>query len=631
MCGICGIAFADRQCTVPVDSLRCMNETLRFRGPDAEGIHVDCGTGLGHRRLSVIDLSGGVQPMADSSGKVAVTFNGEIYNFRELRDELKTAGFQFLTTSDTEVLLLGYLHWGEAVVERLLGMFAFGIWDRDREMLLLARDRLGVKPLYWAETLRGDIVFGSQLTTVLASGMVRPRLSREAVARYITLGYVVGNDSILDGVRRLPPASLLCWRRGRKPVIRPYWNMAERWAALSAEGGNGETSRQFMPLLERAVLDRLTSDVPLGALLSGGIDSTVVVALMHRNRPQLRTFSVGFSESSFDETPWSRLAAAELGTQHYEEVARCDSPDLLLHIARHQDEPFADTSILPTHVLCRMARGHVTVALSGDGGDELLAGYVTHSADQHHRWAARVPRLAVRALQAGLDLLPENRRKLSLLYKAKQFLAGTDLDARDAHAWWRMLCNHEALGRLLGNPTGLSPSLAFEPFRAAYAEAERLSALDRMLYVDYKTYLVDDILVKVDRASMAYGLEVRSPFLDHRLVELCARMPPALKLRGKQGKFILRETAKGLVPEGVLRRGKSGFSAPVSNWLVGSWRELVHAELGAANLRSQGLLDPTQVTALVEEHESGRLDHGYLLFTLLQLTLWMGKIRPDLP
>ncbi len=430
------------------------------------------------------------------------------------------------------MLLLGYLHWGEAVVERLLGMFAFGIWDRDKETLLLARDRLGVKPLYWAATSRGDIVFGSELTAVLASGMIRPRLDREAVARYIAHGYVLGNDSILDGIRRLPPANVLRWRRGQEPVIRSYWNMAERWAALSAEAGSyetgkDETGRQFIPLLERAVLDRLISDVPLGALLSGGIDSTVVAALIRRNRPELRTFSIGFSESSFDETPWSRLAAAELRTQHHEEVARCDSPDLLLQVARHQDEPFADTSILPTHVLCRMARENVTVALSGDGGDELLAGYITHSADRYHRWAARVPRLAVRALQAGLDLLPESRRKLSMLYKAKQFLAGAHLDACDAHAWWRMLCNQERLGRLLGNPKGLSPGVAFEPFRAAYAEAERLSPLDRMLYVDYKTYLVDDILVKVDRASMAYGLEVRSPLLDHRLVELCAECRPS--------------------------------------------------------------------------------------------------------
>ena len=365
-------------------------------------------------------------------------------------------------------------------------------------------------------------------------------------------------------------------------------------------------------------------------MLSGGIDSTVVAALIRRNRPELRTFSIGFSESSFDETPWSRLAAAELRTQHHEEVARCDSPDLLLQVARHQDEPFADTSILPTHVLCRMARENVTVALSGDGGDELLAGYITHSADRYHRWAARVPRLAVRALQAGLDLLPESRRKLSMLYKAKQFLAGAHLDACDAHAWWRMLCNQERLGRLLGNPKGLSPGVAFEPFRAAYAEAERLSPLDRMLYVDYKTYLVDDILVKVDRASMAYGLEVRSPLLDHRLVELCAQMPARAEAARQSTQVHSPRDGQGPGPGGNFASRQGRVQPPVSNWLVGSWRDVVREELGAANVARQGLLDPAQVTALVEEHQSGRLDHGYLLFILLQLTLWMGKIRPEL-
>ena len=532
MCGICGIAFADRYRTVPIELLERMNATLRFRGPDAEGRHVDGGTGVGHRRLSVIDLSGRAQPMTDPSGRVTVTFNGESYNFRELRDELQAAGFQFLTASDTEVLLLGYLYWGEAVVERLLGMFAFGLWDRGQETLLLARDRLGVKPLYWAETAgRPRFRFRAD-----HRGGQRNRPARLATARRWRLpGPGLRRGQRFDP-RRRPAiaagqrAALAAGGAPRNWVGRGGRHLLEHGRTvgfLVGRRGRGDAVRQFAPLLEKAAWTGSPSDVPLGALLSGGIDSTLVVALIRRNRPQLSTFSIGFTSPASTKRAGRGWLPGNSARSTTQEIARCDSPDLLLHVARHQDEPFADTSILPTHVLCRMAREHVTVALSGDGGDELLAGYLTHSADQYHRWAARLPRLVVRALQAGLDLPPENRRKVNWLFKAKQFLAGAHLDACDAHAWWRMLSDYEQLGRLLGNPAELSPNVAFGPFRAAYAEAEPASPLDRMLYVDYKTYLVDDILVKVDRASMAYGLEVRSPLLDHRLVELCASSRPS--------------------------------------------------------------------------------------------------------
>ena len=631
MCGICGVVYADRCEQVSGEMLRKMAHTLRFRGPDGEGFHTEGGVGLGHRRLSVIDLAGGAQPMTDPSGKVTISFNGEIYNFPALRKELEAAGYAFRTSSDTEVLLLGYLHWGESVVDKLVGMFAFAIWDSRSETLLLVRDRFGVKPLYWAETPGGGLVFGSELTTVLASGLVSKQLNREAVARYLALGYVIGPESIIDGIERLPAASCLRWTRGGRPEVRLYWDMAQRWASLSEQRPRRDATEAFTALLEEATTDRLISDVPLGVLLSGGLDSSMVTALMRKNRPEVRSFSCGFNEASYDELPWARAAARDLDTLHYDDVMRCDSPELLLEIAARQDEPYADTSIVPTHALCRVTRRQVTVALSGDGGDELLAGYVTHQADAYHRRMAGLPRFLLRGLRRAVGMLPDSRRKVSTIYKIKQFVAGAGLDACDAHAWWRMLCDQSRIAQLLHPDWRPGAASAFEPFRSAYREAEALRPLDRMLYVDYRTWLVDDILVKVDRASMAYGLEVRSPFMDHRLFELCAGLPPERKLRGGQSKVILRQAARDVVPSPILRRRKAGFNAPVSHWINGSWRPVVEEYLGAGKLEAAGVLNPRAVAGLVEEHRRGGRDHGYLLFCLLQLSLWLDKVRPSLP
>ena len=569
--------------------------------------------------------------MTDPAGKVTISYNGEIYNFPALREELEEAGLRFRTTCDTEVLLLGYLHWGEAILDRLVGMFAFAIWDSRTETLFLARDRFGVKPLYWAETGGGDLVFGSELTTVLASGLFEARLNPQAVSSYLALGYVIGSDSILEGIRRLPAATCLRWTRGGRPQIRVYWNMADRWASLVRRRPAGDPTEEFSALLEEATRNRLISDVPLGVLLSGGLDSSIVTAMMRRNRSEVRSFSFGFDETSYDELPWARTAARRLGTLHYDDVMRCDSPELLLKIADGQDEPFADTSIVPTHALCSMTRRHVTVALSGDGGDELLAGYVTHAADACHRRMAALPRLLVRGLGRAVRFLPDSRRKVNLIFKAKQFMAGAGLPAADAHAWWRMLSHESGIAGLLGPDWGPAPKLAFEPFRAAYQEAQGLPPLDRMLYVDYKTWLVDDILVKIDRASMAYGLEIRSPFMDHRLFEFCATLPAGWKLRRGRGKAILRHAARKLLPTSILRRQKKGFNAPVSHWIVGSWRELVEEQLGPRKLQATGVLDPRAVAGLLAEHRAGRKDRGYQLFCLLQLSLWLDKVRPALP
>jgi asparagine synthase (glutamine-hydrolysing) len=509
-------------------------------------------------------------------------------------------------------------------------MFAFAIWDGRTETMLIARDRFGVKPVYWASTADGGLVFGSELTTVLASGCVEPRLDIASVGRYLTLGYVVGEDSAIVGVRRLAPANFLVWRRGRPIRIGCYWNMAQRWAELAENPEPADATEHFISMLDTATADRLASDVPLGVLLSGGIDSSVVTALMRRHCDHVRSFSCGFRNDSFDELPFARLAAHQIGTCHEDDIADCDGPETLMEIASRLDEPFADTSIVPTHLLCKLARRHITVALSGDGGDELLAGYVTHSADVRHRQFRRLPRIMLRSLRGIARMLPDDRRKVSFAFKLKQFLAGSDLTLCDAHAWWRMLGTESDITALLHRDWKATPINAFDPFRQAYEEAQALSPVDRFLYVDYKTWLVDDILTKVDRASMAHGLEVRSPLLDHRLFEFCATLRPERKRRGRETKAILRDAARDIVPRSILRRSKRGFNAPVADWLDDGWRELVDEYLGRAKISEVGLLDADRVNTLVHEHRSRRRNHGHLLFALLQLSLWVDRVRPSI-
>lgn len=632
MCGICGVVYADQQRLPAREVLQAMAQALRFRGPDAEGYFLEPGVGLAHRRLSVIDLATGGQPMTDPSGRVTIIYNGEIYNYLELREELSAAGYQFQTTSDTEVLLTAYLHWGVEVLPRLVGMYAFAIWDARDCSLLLARDRLGVKPLYWGKVPGGGVIFASELSSIIASQALPLRLEAKAIARYISLGYLTGRESALQGVERLPPGAYLLWRPEGHPEPQTYWNLATVWAQKARDTRPpGEIAEEFLERLDLAVRQRLMSDVPLGAFLSGGIDSSIITALMRRHLDQVDTFSIGFHEESYDERSWANLVAQHLGTKHHAEVVRADSPDLLVEISSRLDEPFADTSIIPTYFLCKMARPFITVALSGDGGDELLAGYPTQLASAIHRRIKWVPRSFWRRARRMLDFLPESRRKVNLLFKLKQFLAGASLPPQEAHAAWRLLAYPEKMRELLLPELPGEEIDPFGPFREAFSQAQGLGPLDRLLCMDYKTWLTDDILVKVDRASMSHGLEVRSPFLDHRLLEFCAGIPEGLKLKGRRGKYILRQAAGQLVPRPVITRKKEGFNAPVSHWLAGSWRDLAAEAFSPASLNRGGLLNPVAVNRLFQEHLQGLRDHGFLLFTLLMLVLWLKKVRPAVP
>jgi asparagine synthase (glutamine-hydrolysing) len=424
---------------------------------------------------------------------------------------------------------------------------------------------------------------------------------------------------------------MIRWKRGHPPQLKRFWNLADIWLERPEDRRPLiEVQQEFGHLLDRAVKDRLVSDVPLGAFLSGGLDSSTIVALMLRHSKNVDTFSIGFPEASYNELPYARETARQLGTRHVDQTLDVSNPELLLEISSGQDEPFADTSIVPTYALCHMARQRVTVALSGDGGDELLAGYVTHAANALHRFAQRLPTALTALARWTLDRLPVSRRKVNLLFKAKQFMAGASLNTCDAHASWRTLASRSQLHRLMSHRLKTVQADPWNEFRLAYQESLGLSPLDRLLYVDYKTWLPDDVLVKVDRASMAHGLEVRSPFLDHRLVEFCAGLPNGLKLRRFTGKHVLRRFASGLVPQSVLRRRKAGFNAPVSHWLAGPWKSLASQAFSPDKLEAAGVLDSNAVGAIFAEHLAGRQDHGYLLFALLMLSLWLERVRPEL-
>lgn len=623
MCGICGMALPSREQTPDAALLDRMTDSLAHRGPDGRGTWIADHVGLGHRRLAIIGVDTGTQPMRIPSRDIAVTFNGEIYNFRDLRKDLESQGAVFRTESDTEVLLHGYATWGmDGLLTRLVGMFAFGLWDGQERRLYLVRDRLGVKPLYWAEGAEGALYFASELRALRSTPVVHHDLNETALLHYLTLGYVVGENAILKGVRQLAPGTVLTWCPGSPPQQRCYWNLAEIWTTRQAsETAHAATvAEEFNHLLDQAIGDRLESEVPLGAFLSGGLDSSLICARMLSHRSPLKTFSMGFEERSYSELPWARLVAEKLGTAHHDATVTCDDPALLMEVARHLDEPFADTSILPTYVLCREARKHLTVALSGDGGDELLAGYTTHAADRLHRAIHAVPTPLLAAARGLVMQLPDQRSKVGPLFKLKQFLGGAHRNACDAHGWWRMLQSEVALRALVSPDISLADFDALAPFRAAYDAVPALTPLDRMLYVDYTTWLASDILVKVDRASMAHGLEVRSPFLDHRLVEFCAGLPADEKLRGLRGKYLMRRVARGQVPDGVIRRKKAGFNSPVSHWIAGPWKELVHDTLLSHDtlpfLRAEG------IRAMLEAHQSGKRDHGYRLFALVMLALW---------
>ena len=628
MCGIVGniLARADRRPDPAV--LQRMNERLAHRGPDDEGILVQGPAGLAMRRLKIIDLATGHQPMAGEGRRVWVVFNGEIYNYRELGANLAARGHTFTTRSDTEVIVHGYEDRGLASLDDLEGMFALAIWDAPARTLVLARDRLGIKPLYYA-VLRDQIVFASELRALVEHPAVERTLDLTALSRYLAHEYVPAPHSIFRGVRKLAAGHWLTYSDGRVKV-EPYWDVRFQGDRAMGEADAVEALRAVLDL---SVRQHLVSDVPLGVFLSGGIDSSAVAALAARHLPgRLKTFSIGFEDPSFDETAYARSVARGLDADHHEEILGPRAAlDLVARLPELLDEPLGDASLLPTFLLSRFTRRSVTVALSGDGGDELFAGYPTYQAHRLARALELVPRwVRQRLVRPVVERLPVSLDDLSFDFRLKRFLEGMDFAPVERHAAWlgaftpaeqRALFTSDALARMEMEPS-------YAAFHEMLTHAPSASGLERMLYLDLKGYLGEGVLTKVDRASMACSLEVRLPLLDRRVVELAASLPMRLKLRGLTTKYVLKRALSGVLPRAILERRKKGFGVPLARWFRADLAPLLRDACARDVVCRAGLFRPEAVERLIGEHAAGRRDHRKKLYTLLAFQLWASRYHP---
>ncbi len=616
MCGLVGyLGSGDR------DILEAMARSLRHRGPDEDGHFVEGDVGMAHRRLWILDQAQGRQPLFSEDGRVVAVCNGEIYNHLELRVELQSRGHRFATLSDAEVLLHLYEEQGPGLVERLEGMFALALWDRPHRRLVLARDRLGIKPLhYWTDGTR--LVFGSEIRALLAHPVVPRHLDRDALDQYLTFDYVPAPRTLFRGIRKLPAAhTLVCDSRTIR--LERYWE-----PRFQPERGvpEDEWEERFLSELRASVRRHLMADVPLGAFLSGGLDSSTLVALMAECGP-VRTFSVAFQEESFDESGPARRVAARFGTEHHEEVftaARCC--ELLPHLPQVLDEPLADASILPTWFLSRMARPHVKVALSGEGGDELLAGYPTYPAAHLAEALRRLPRPLLRALRALAERLPVSTRNWSLDFRIKRFLRHLEEPPGPRQVLWVGSFSPTEKAGIYG-PLMQEHHDTFAPLDTL--PGEDLDLTSRLLLQDLRLYLADDLLTKLDRASMACSLEARVPFLHPPLVELTTRIPPELKLRGLTGKRLLKRATRRLLPRDIRLRPKKGFGIPLGDWLKGPLRPWLMDLL--SDVGRHDLFRPQAVERLVDEHMGGQADHRKQLWNLAVFLQWRRAWCPAGP
>ena len=633
MCGITGIFDTRGRREIDRGVLSRMNESQHHRGPVEGGVHVEPGVGLGHRRLSIIDLATGQQPLYNEDGSVCVVFNGEIYNFQELIPELQSLGHVFHTRSDTEVIVHAWEAWGERCVERFRGMFAFALWDRTRECLFLARDRLGVKPLHYALLDDGTLLFGSELKSLLAHGGLRREIDPLAVEEYFALGYVAEPRCIFTQARKLPPATTLVVTRGR-PLGEPreYWDVR---FTLDNRIGEAEAREELVERLRESIRLRLMSEVPLGAFLSGGVDSSAVVALMAglSNEP-VNTCSIAFADPAFNEAEFARKVADRYRTNHHVETVESDDFDLIDTLARLYDEPYADSSAIPTYRVCQLARRHVTVALSGDGGDESFGGYRRYRLHMMEEGLRSIMPLGVRRPVFGLlgrvypkaDWAPR-------VFRAKTTFEGMARSSVEAYFHsvsilrgpMRTRLFSECFRRELG---GYDAQQVFDHHAARAGTDDPLALIQ---YLDLKTYLVGDINTKVDRASMAHSLEVREPLMDHPLVEWLASLPSSYKLRRREGKYLLKKSMEPMLPNDVLYRPKMGFSVPLARWFRGPLKGRVREALLGERLADTGWFEQDYLRHLVDAHQSGTRDYSASLWTLLMFEAFLRNVLDTAP
>lgn len=668
MCGIAGWINLDT--TKPNHNaeavLHSMCETIVHRGPDSEGLWTDETVALGMRRLSIIDLKTGDQPVFSEDRSVIVMMNGELYNYREVRAELEKDGFKFITKSDTEILPHLYQKFGDAFIDHINGMYAFSLWDSRKKKLIIARDRFGEKPLYYG-VFDGKLIWSSEPKAILAHPSVKPELDLNALRHYVSFDYVPAPMSIYKGIYKLPAAHVLMVEDGEVRTRR-YWDM--RWSAdtpvrmsvaSTRTGANGQQSQngqdsfaggtgdadksvraptnsqstlsgeaeELKVLLSDAVRMRLVSDVPLGILLSGGIDSSTVAAFATQHATErVKTFSIGFEEDSFDESKYARRVAKHLDTEHYEDkLSATTAGDLISEVGKWLDEPLSDGSLIPTYLLARFVRKHVTVALGGDGGDELFAGYPMYYA---HTLAAKynaIPAFVRSGLiEPVVNALPVSTSNMSFDYKAKRFVRSSKNDPITRHHSWFgsfSVGEHESL--LSTDVLAATDGDIYRGVRELVDASDAKNIIEQMQYADINYYLAEDILTKVDRAAMAVSLETRAPFLDPRIGQFAASIPVEYKLKGKSGKVILKEAMKDLLPHDILHRPKKGFGIPIAEWLKGRLNPLLHDMLSPERLREQGLFNVVYVHQLIKEHETGTASHHKELWTLLVFQLWFDK------
>jgi asparagine synthase (glutamine-hydrolysing) len=645
MCGIAGwINLENNRSQNSEAVLHTMCERMKHRGPDSEGLWTDETVALGMRRLSIIDLHTGEQPVYSEDRSIVVVMNGELYNFREVRARLETRGHKFETQTDTEILPHLYEEYGDAMLEHINGMFAFALWDKNRKKLLIARDKFGEKPLYYGVFDR-KLIFASEPKVLLANPSVKAEINTDALRQYLSFDYVPAPHSIYKNIYKLPAAHLLILEKGEVKTRR-YWNLT--W---EKKGGNPRVSKgasdvngnaltkvrasdsslessanELRELLADAVRMRLVSDVPLGILLSGGVDSSTVAAFATQfSSEKVKTFSIGFEEDSFDESKFARQVATHLNTEHYEEKLSVEkAADLITEIGTWLDEPMSDGSLIPTFLLSRFVRKHVTVALGGDGGDEIFAGYPMYYAHKVADIYGKVPGfLRNNLIEPIVNNLPVSTKNMSFDYKAKRFVAASKYDTVTRHhSWFGSFSIDEQQKLLSKDVLAQTSSDIYRDAKDLLKICDAENEIEQMQFLDINYYMAEDILTKVDRASMAVSLEVRAPFLDPRVAQFAASIPLEYKLKGSKGKYILKKAVEPLLPKNILHRPKKGFGIPIAEWLKGRLNPLMHDLLAPDRLKNQGLFDEKFVQKLIKEHETNVASHHKQLWTLLVFQLW---------
>ena len=628
MCGIYGYLTSKR--SIDPRILRSMGDTLRHRGPDDEGEMIgedgDLCVGFGHQRLSIIDLSpAGRQPMSNEDGSIWITYNGEIYNFIALREELERKGHRFKSSSDTEVVIHLYEELGIRCLEKMNGMFAFALWDRHKKTLILARDRIGKKPLHYALSNEG-IVFASELKALLTHPGVSREIDLKSLNRYLTYEYVPAPDSIFKSIKKLEPGHYLLYRQGSTEMVQ-YWDipLTDNPMGYKTEAEYVEDLRER---LANAVKSRLVADVPVGLFLSGGVDSSLIAALAMRANPKLECFSIGFDEPSFDESRYARQVARVLNAQHQLMIfSTREMLDTIHKLPDILDEPLADASILPTYLLSKFASQKVKVALSGDGGDELFAGYPTYQAHKLITYYDSLPAFLKSALRTMASHLPVSHDNISTEFKIKQFLKGAGVASEIRFfIWMGAFTDAEKKGLLSDEvKSELRSHNTYEDIFNYISKSKLTKDMERILYLSMKLYLQDDLLVKVDRTSMANSLEVRCPLLDYEFIEFACSLPMFYKLNGLKTKYLFKKAAMGLLPASIINRPKKGFGIPISRWLCGELKDLMMNHLNQQTIERQGLFDWPYISGLMDAHLSRRADHRKLLWPLIVFQIWYAR------